>query len=141
MVAGLLTRYIETAHLADQLLVKSAGTGAAPDIAASAHSVTALARKGIDISAHRSQRLSYDLIQEADLILVMEEAHRRHIFYQSPENLDKVLLLSELAGLQGDIADPIGQDEAVYRRTLREIENMLVVGWPRLLQRLGIENG
>ena len=64
MVAGLLTRYIETAHLADQLLVKSAGTGAAPDIAASAHSVTALARKGIDISAHRSQRLSYDLIQE-----------------------------------------------------------------------------
>ncbi|MEZ4713792.1 MAG: hypothetical protein R3A44_41775 [Caldilineaceae bacterium] len=140
LVAGLLTRYIETANLAGQLVVKSAGTGASPGMGASGHSVTVLARKGIDISDHSAQRLTYDLIQEADLILVMEEAHRSHIFYQSPENLDKVLLLSELAGLQGDIADPIGQDEAAYRRTLREVENILVIGWPRLLQRLGIED-
>ena len=138
IVAGLLERYIETAGLSDQLAVQSAGTGAAPGMAASVHSVTVLARKGIDIADHQSQRLTFDLIEEANLILVMEEAHRNHIFYQSPENLDKVLLLSELVGLNGDIADPIGQDEAAYRRTLREVENMLVIGWPRLLQRLGI---
>lgn len=139
MVAGLLQRYIESAGLSQQIAVKSAGTGATPGMSASAHSVTVLARKGIDFAQHRAQRLTYDLIEEADLILVMEEAHRSHIFYQSPENVAKVLLLSELAGLQGDIADPIGQDEAAYRRTMRQVENMLIIGWPRLLQRLGIE--
>ncbi len=43
----------------------------------------------------------------ADLILVMEDEHRKYTLERFPNARGKVCLLSEFAGEEGEIADPM----------------------------------
>lgn len=98
--------------------VRSAGVSAADGNPASEHAVTVLAEQGIDLSAHRSTRLSPELVEWADLILAMSASH--------------AFALAELGGgaktalvtdfLEGDeigqnVEDPYGGAVEDYRRT------------------------
>jgi len=92
----------------------------------------ALAREtGFDLSAHRSRALQFDLVDEADEILVMEYAHREEIEARYPEDSGKVHLLSEFhpeaVGFAHppDIFDPIGLPLAEYRRCFRLVRESL----------------
>lgn len=64
---------------------------------ASRHGVTAMARRGLDIDAHRSRRLSPYLIDEADLIVGMERQHVREVAVTDPEAFPRAFTLPELA--------------------------------------------
>lgn len=55
--------------------VSSAGTAAADGAPASPHACTVAAERGLDLSAHRAQSVSPELIDWADLILAMGPAH------------------------------------------------------------------
>jgi len=117
---------------AAEVRIRSAGTlgivGAPPS-----PETIALAREaGFDLSAHRSRALQFDLVDEADEILVMENAHRNAIAARYPEDGAKVHLLSEFhpegAGLAHppDIFDPIGLPLAEYRRCFRLVADSLL---------------
>jgi protein-tyrosine phosphatase len=82
--------------LNDQIAVESAGMWARNGQPASEGIITALAGRGIPLADHRSQQLTPTMLDRADVVLVMEEAHRRSIFYLAPQHLRKVLLLTEL---------------------------------------------
>ena len=138
LVAGELCARLATNYLADQVEVKSAGIYARLGEKASPYSVELLAAKGIDISQHIATPLSELDVQQADLILVMEERHRQSIFHYSPADSYKVLLLSELANEHFDLKDPYGQNKAAYRVMLTTVEQILDRGWPNLMARLGI---
>lgn len=56
---------------------------------ASQPGVEVLAERGIDISDHRAHTVAEREIAQADLVLVMEEAHRRTLFYNYPHLLGK----------------------------------------------------
>jgi len=77
---------------------------------------------GLDLSSHRSQGLSFEQVDEADIILVMEEAHRAILTERFPECRGRVHLLSEFhpsvraAAAAPDIFDPIGMPLTDYRR-------------------------
>lgn len=136
MVKGVLRARLDATGLRQHVHVRSAGTAAHEGQPAADHTIALLAAKGIDISGHRSSQLQEWDIKQADVILAMQESHRREIFYYSPEALSKVMLLSELVFEQDDLADPYGGSRAEYEATLQRVEDVLTRGWRRLLAQL-----
>ncbi|WP_169853138.1 L-threonylcarbamoyladenylate synthase [Anaerohalosphaera lusitana] len=91
--------------------IASAGVGAWPDRPASEQVCRICQIRGIDATPHRSHLLTRDDALTSDFIFVMTESHRRHILEMFPEVESKCLLLSA----EGDIPDPIGGGDEVYR--------------------------
>jgi protein-tyrosine-phosphatase len=75
------------------------------------------------------------LVEAAHMILAMTDEQRQMLATHFPEAQGKpVVLLRELAGETGDIADPAMQDEDVFGRCRDEIVRCLEIGLPRLLE-------
>ncbi len=96
----------------------SAGTLGFVDTPASVESVAACQAKGVDISGHRSQALSSELIEDSDFIFVMTESHRHRIVGMCPASANKCQLLA----VDKDVPDPIGQSQEVYNSCADMIE-------------------
>jgi protein-tyrosine phosphatase len=101
--------------------VVSAGIAAGSGMPASPEAVAVLRRRGLDLSKHRSRALSLELLNEADLVLTMTNAHRQAILESAAHLAGKVLTLDP----QGDVADPIGGPESAYERAAAQIESAL----------------
>ncbi len=138
MAQALIRKEIEDRGLASDIAVDSAGTYAMVDHPASGGSINAMAQRGLDINAHRAKQLTADLVNQADVILVMEERHRRSIFVTWPRAIMKTLLLSELSGDHAGIDDPYGGEQWEYDQTAEIIEGYVQRGMPTLLKRLGV---
>lgn len=138
MVKALLEREIARVQLADRVSVDSAGTYAMVDAPASAGSVQAMTDRGLDIAEHEGKQITAELVRQADLILVMEERHRRTIFVTWPQALSKTFLLSEMAGAHADVADPYGMAQAEYDKAADIIESYVRRGLPEILRKLGL---
>jgi len=138
MAAALLRQRLDRDGLSQEVSVVSAGVWAQEGHPASDNAVKCLAERGINLGGHRSQPVTLALLEEADVVLVMEEAHRRSIFYLAPQHLAKVYLLSEMSGLYDDVGDPYGGEVAEYERTIGRLERLIDAGMPRLRQRLGL---
>jgi len=128
MAAGLLRNL----SAPDGVRVLSAGTGAVPGLPPSENATKAMEELGIGISEHRSQPLTWNLLEEADLILVMELEHLEFIRGMGYGGEDLHLLRDFAAGPGGDIPDPIGGDLALYRRVLQMIKGELERVYPRI---------
>jgi protein-tyrosine-phosphatase len=77
----------------------------------------------MDLSLHRSQTLTRDLVREADLILAMGPHHLERI--EALGGAGRAFLLSEFASHGASsrpISDPIGAELAVYRITADELD-------------------
>jgi L-threonylcarbamoyladenylate synthase len=85
---------------------------------ASTEAITACAAKGIDIRAHKNQRLSKELIEESDFIFAMERVHQEQAIAISPDAANKCLLL---AGDE-EIHDPIGSPQKFFDNCAELIE-------------------
>ena len=123
--------------------VSSAGTAASPLYRIYGALKLIMDERAFDVSGHVSTQVTRELLEEAALVLVMEEKHRQYLERFSPANKGKVFLLKEFAGAGGgepDIADPIGGPEAVYRATMKEIEGYLLKGYEKIAG-LGADNG
>jgi len=132
MGAALLRRAIERRGLSGAWRVQSAGMWAGVGLAASENSVLEMADRGLDISGHRSQRVSRALLENAAAAIVMTRDHREAFAVKFPDLAHKVILLSELAGQKYDIADPIGQSRDAYAVCARELESLIEQGFDRL---------
>lgn len=138
MAAALLRHHIAGCGFADIIDVRSAGIWAYQGNPASSETAGVLAERGISLRDHRSQPVTEALLEEADLILVMEEAHRAALFYRAPQHLRKVHLWAELAGRHEDIEDPFGGPRSGYVRTAAHLEQSIESGFSRLLDLLGL---
>jgi protein-tyrosine-phosphatase len=138
MAAAIMRRRITELGLDDEVRVESAGVWARGGQPASEDAVTVLAGRGISLTAHRSRPLTQEMLDEADVVLVMEESHRRSIFYLAPAHLRKVLLLTELVGGHDDVEDPYGGPIEGYVNTAGQLEGLIDAGLPHLFQQLGI---
>jgi len=139
MAMGLLRERLRLGGLADQVAVSSAGVYGMDDSPASQPGVEVLAERGIDISEHRAHTVTEREISAADLVLVMEEAHRRTLFYNYPHQLGKIFLLSEMAGAYGDIKDPYRKPKEDYVRTVDELTALIDQGYPTIVRRLRLD--
>jgi len=81
--------------------------------------------EGIDVSGHRSQRITQDMVRKADLILVMEKLHEQRILEIAPDVKVRLFLLKEFAKINNnnfDIADPISKSMDFYIETFSIIK-------------------
>jgi protein-tyrosine-phosphatase len=139
MAAALMRDRIAKAGLDSEVQVVSAGVWAETGNRASSNATAVLRLRGIDLAPHRSQTLTHALIKEANIILVMEEAHRRSIFYMAPEVLGKVYLLTEMAGRHDDVADPFGGRIEEYEAAVDDLTKLIDKGLPKILKVIGVQ--
>lgn len=64
---------------------------------ASAHGVTVMGKRGFDLRAHRSRRMTAEMLDGADLIVGMERRHVREVAVLVPEAFGVAFTLPELA--------------------------------------------
>lgn len=105
----------------------SAGTAAYDGMRAAENAVLVLKEIGIDISGHRARLLTREMVSNSALVVAMARRHREDILRVAPCAEDKVIVLGELDPDREspDVEDPIGGDEAVYRRTREEIAGLV----------------
>ncbi len=132
MAEGLLRQGVEgLPGLRGRVEVLSAGSGAGDGQPPTDEAVEVMKRRGIDISGHRSRRVSPALFEWADVVLTMTEEQRAAcIAAGAPE--DKVATVGKFAGSRVEIEDPFGQGLAAYERCARELEELV----QRVVERL-----
>jgi len=111
---------------AEQVTVSSAGTGAWDGAPVSEGAYLVGLEHGLDLSNHRAQLLTRELVKSADLILTMSAHHRVRVAELGGE--DKVHVLGEYAGREegrGEVTDPFGSDLASYRQTYDELQDLI----------------
>ncbi len=96
-------------------LFSMGGSPPPPEAAAAA------AEYGADISGHRSQKITVELINGADLIFCMTQFHLDHVLQLVPQATVKAKRLDPDA----DIPDPIGGGSAIYSKTAEQIGEAL----------------
>jgi protein-tyrosine-phosphatase len=125
MAEGMLRAALATRG-AEQVTVSSAGTGAWEGAPVSEGAYLVGLENGLDLSGHRAQLLTRELVRAADLILTMSGHHRARVAELGGE--DKAHLLGEYAGRdesRAEISDPFGADLAAYRHTYEELQELI----------------
>jgi protein-tyrosine phosphatase len=107
MAEGLFRRDLAAAGV--DAVVESAGL-VTQGQEASRHGVDAMARRGVDIDAHRSRRLSGYLVDEADLVVGMERGHVREVAVLDAAAFRRTFTLPELVR-RGRAIGPRPRDE------------------------------
>jgi protein-tyrosine phosphatase len=102
--------------------IDSAGIAALDGIPASGHAVEACREQWIDLTSHRSRKLTLRDIEQSDLIFTMSQSHRAYILQTYPLASQKCLMLDP----KGDIQDPVGLDADVYRNCFRRISENII---------------
>lgn len=104
--------------------VASAGMSALDGQPASEGALQAMREKNLDLTAHRSRKLTAAHIDDADLIVVMTEAHKRVLLQRFPQGAGRVVLLNAFSSAHPgeDVPDPFGMSRDVYRAIRDEID-------------------
>ncbi|MBU1125539.1 MAG: threonylcarbamoyl-AMP synthase [Candidatus Omnitrophica bacterium] len=127
MAQALFQKEVRLRHR-DDVEVLSAGIMMMSGLGASEETRQVLKDEGLDVSAHRSQRISKELLKKSDLILVMEQLHEERILAIAPEIKNRLFLLKEFAKISDntfDIPDPIGRSLEYYARTKAVIKQAI----------------
>lgn len=133
MAVGLLRKRLEEDGY-DDVTVESAGIYGLHQSPATPYAQQVMNDRHIDISQHRSRQLTRDMVEQADVVLVMEQNHRWFIHSQAKELRDKVWMMSELVEAQYDIRDPYQGSWQEYEYIAQELEGMIQSGFPVLLE-------
>ena len=111
--------------------VRSAGLHAMIGHSADPFAVQLMEEQGLDITSHRAQQISTQLVRDADLILTMDREQKKAVESRYPESRGKVYRLGEFG--QYDIADPYREGIDSFRAAYRLIDD----GVNLFAQRLG----
>lgn len=93
----------------------------------------------LDLTPHRSQGTSKELVEQSDLIFAMAPEHLAAIRRLSPDAADKSFLLKNFPdpSERGEgVVDPIGMDLDVYNQVFLEIGEYLGKHLPEILNRI-----
>ncbi len=98
------------------LEVTSAGVSAFPGQPASSNSVAALKKVDVDLSQHRSQPLSQELVDRTLAFFCMTDSHLAMLSYQIDPPPQNAFLMRQFLGNGSDdqIPDPFGSNLAEY---------------------------
>lgn len=134
MAEAILKRLVSNRPDADQWHIESAGTWAMDGYPATESAQLVMQARGMDISSHRSQVVRPELIHKFDLILTMENNHKEGLIAEFGDTNNCIFMLSEMIGLQKDIADPVRGQFVDYEDTARLLERILSEGLEKIVQ-------
>ncbi len=139
MAEVILENIVKEHHLEDQIEVESSGIWASDGQPASELSRLVARENGLDLSSHRSQSVTPQLVKSSDLILCMTPSHKRDLLNIFPHFDNKIFTLKEYGRenppQNNAIADPIGMNLNFYRSIFREIESEIKRIWPLIQNR------
>jgi protein-tyrosine-phosphatase len=120
----LARRIAERRGIAD-VRISSAGTNAWDNTPATDEALLVGMERGVDLTGHRSRKITPAIISEADLIFVMTPGHLEQVKQMGGRG--KVHVIDEYASgtSHEGIADPFGGDLAAYRETADILETEL----------------
>jgi len=105
----------------------SAGISGYPGAAASFETLQLLKGEELDATDHQGRRITELMLEEADLVCVMTQNHRRSLVELYPHAASKIELLTtfyegeEKNILKEGIPDPIGMGETFFERVFDAI--------------------
>lgn len=124
-----------------QFIVQSAGLDTTPGRPAHPYAVSEMLKHGMSLANHVTQMLHKDLVDQADLIIVMEVSQRTRLTRLYPRSKPKVFVAGRFARLDSlDIADPFSgtpQDFEVCFRAIRESCDGLLARYAARRQNVG----
>jgi len=101
---------------------RSRGTAAQPYSAMTEAVAEFLAGEGVRNLSHKPALVRGEDIDWADLVVVMEEAHRELLAERFPQSARKTKKIMEFLGEEGDLEDPMGRGGEVYASVLGRIK-------------------
>ena len=112
--------------------VSSAGTTAWDNVPATDEALLVGMEREVDLTGHRSRKLTPAIVSEADLIFVMTPSHVEQV--KQLGGRGKVHVLDEYASgsTEGGISDPFGGDLETYRETADILEQEIAKAFDRL---------
>ncbi len=116
-------------HLPPESHVESAGF-IGPGRPAPPAAVAAAAEQKIDLTPHRSQLVTAELLQAADLVVVMDAAQRDRLALGRPAIASRLVVLGDLDPApitRRGIPDPVDQPVDVFRSCYARIERCTTV--------------
>jgi protein-tyrosine-phosphatase len=126
MAAALLRQSVSVLTPSD-ISIASAGLHACPGQGADARAITVAKDFGVSLDEHRAQPLTDELVQRADMILVMDTLNEAELLGRYPEAESKVFMLGAwAAGRQPDrieILDPYDGGEADIRQCYERLQS------------------
>ncbi len=134
---GLLKHHLTEKN--PQFEIASAGLSALVDNPAERFSQQVMEANGMDISTHRAQQLTPELIQQHDLILVMDNEQKKQIEFHSPQARGKIYLVGAWGSATGEntgafeVPDPYRQSYAIFENIYCLIEQGVLAWTQKLL--------
>ena len=118
--------------------VSSAGTWAVAGDMPPINTLVACDEHCLDVRLHKATPVTEELLDQADLILVMEKSHKHKLVHGMPRIRDKVFLLKQYqsGGPEADVKDPMGRDLDFFRHAFEEIEHEVKRILPYLVEAL-----
>lgn len=132
MAHVLFEAFLEEKGVREAWRVESAGVWAYDGARATTNAQQVMADRGLDLSRHLSQPASSALLKQFDLTVVMEQEHKTFLQDQNPQLADRIYLLREIAGQEGDFADPVGGSLERYRAASEEIQRIISSSYDRI---------
>ena len=105
--------------------VGSAGLIALPGNSASFNAVRVAKENSISLEEHKARLITTELIDNADLVLVMESHQGHELITDHPQASEKILLLRHFArygSRERGISDPYGRNLEAYRFCFEDIK-------------------
>jgi len=139
MAQSLMQQTLQRAGL-DVIEVASSGVFAIEGMSPTRETQRVLQDVGVDCTSHKARPLTVQMVDEADLVLAMEQFQVEEILRRVPDAKGKVHLLKsygataqEVVG-NPNIPDPIGKPLEVYEACFMEIRDAI----ERVLKSLGV---
>jgi protein-tyrosine-phosphatase len=131
--------YLAKKSIELNLEVLSAGLNA-QGLSCTKETLDIMKRERMSTPNHASRQLTGKLLQDADLILTMEERYKNAILLCYPQFENKVFTLREFAGETRnlDIKDPYGRNFEAYEQCAEEIKSGIDKSFKKILGFLGV---
>jgi len=126
---------IEAHHL--PILVISRAVDLNPyNVVPEANAAALLAKRGLDVSAHRAVQVIANDIRHSDLVLVMTDKHKSTVLDQFPDAKGKTFTLAEYStGTSKDVVDAYNQPMPVYEETFHQIDGYMTSALERAVKK------
>ena len=122
-LAEAIARKVAVERALTDVEVNSAGTSAWDGAPASDGALLVGMERGLDLSQHRAQMLTREMLSQSDVVLAMGPHHLERI--EALGGSGRAYLLTEFASrgaTSRPVSDPIGGELDVYRATADELE-------------------
>ena len=117
-----------------QWRVESVGTWAKENLPTTPEMLAVLAKRGLDVKSHRSRMVSAEILAGFALVLTMERGQKEALQIEFPSAAKRTYLLTEMAGANVQITDPIDTSFKGLQIIANEIDDWLERGFPRILE-------